>query len=276
MSFDAAAIQKLGWRQGSVLGPELAREARARAPAGIAPDEKDWLIVTSHHCDVVNSRLEKEPFVEVLRAVVAAKADGQIAAGRNPRQLQLLIADGATSVILSCRVHEKWALPRELLETEAPARALPEKEGRLIAEWLAKRYIRSAFPSAFDARWRERMKEWTRLLEKHTASIQGVYLQLDTLKEVAEEVPYHCDLIIAVPARLRNEPNWASVREAIDSAVEGFWNQFQPRILCEGVQVQGTDELTLASLDGYQRFDADWVSFADETETIPSTVDMGL
>ena len=38
--------------------------------------------------------------------------------------------------------------------------------------------------------------------------------------------------------------------------------------------VLGTNELTLAALDGYQRFDADWVSFSDETEAISMARDL--
>ena len=36
----------------------------------------------------------------------------------------------------------------------------------------------------------------------------------------------------------------------------------------------GTDEITLADIESYQRFDADWVSFEDDTPTIPTTADM--
>ena len=36
----------------------------------------------------------------------------------------------------------------------------------------------------------------------------------------------------------------------------------------------GTDEITLADIEPYQRFDSDWVSFEDDTSTTPATVDM--
>ena len=37
-----------------------------------------------------------------------------------------------------------------------------------VAEWLAKRYIRAAFPTAFDLRWRAKLKDWQKLLKKHS------------------------------------------------------------------------------------------------------------
>lgn len=71
--FDPDAIAKLGWRQGAVLGPALAQAARVRAPSGIGVAETDWLIVASRDCDLVNYSLEKEPVVEVLRAVIVER-----------------------------------------------------------------------------------------------------------------------------------------------------------------------------------------------------------
>ena len=189
-TFDADAIEKHGWRQGAVLGPALLRVARERAPSGLTIADDNWLIVTSHDCDVVNDRLEKEPTVEVLRgeAVSRRTPDKQQVWGRNPRVLQLEVDDGiGATVVLSVKVHERWTLPREVLSTEPPARVLGDKERRLIAEWLAKRYIRAAFPTAFDGRWRAKLREWTSLLEKHSRWVQGVYLRLSTLRELDEQ-----------------------------------------------------------------------------------------
>jgi hypothetical protein len=161
-AFDASAIEQHGWRQGAVLGVSLAADVRKLAPNGIAFADSDWLIVTSHDCDVLNGKLEKEPTVEVLRAAVVQqkKPDKQQVWGRNPREMQLAVSDGAGGeVVLAVKVHERWSMPRELLALEAPRCVLDGKPRRLIAEWLAKRYIRAAFPTAFDARWRSKMRD---------------------------------------------------------------------------------------------------------------------
>ena len=60
----------------------------------------------------------------------------------------------------------------------------------------------------------------------------------------------------------------------LEREVEGFWNQFKPGIECIEVDLLGTDEITLARLASYQRFDSDWVSFDDDTGTTPHAVDM--
>lgn len=276
-AFDASAIEQHGWRQGAVLGANLAAEARELAPSGIVFTESDWLIVTSHDCDVVNGRLEKEPIVEVLRAAVVEqkKPDRQQVWGRNPREMQLAVDDGGGGqVVLSVKVHERWSMPRELLASEAPHRVLDDKTRRLIAEWLAKRYIRAAFPTAFDARWRSKMKDWTGLLEAQSQWVQGIYLRLDTQAELGDDEPYQLHLIVAAPAASTKDPGWAKKKPELESLVETFWKQFGPGIECVGVEVIATSALTLADIEKYQRFDADWVSFADDSPATPHVADM--
>lgn len=276
-AFDASVIEKHGWRQGAVLSSKLAVEAQKHAPSGLVVAETDWLIVTSHDCDVVNWSIEKEPTIEVLRAAVSQqkKPDKQQVWGRNPREMQLAADDGAGgAVVLVVKVHQRWSMPRELLTSEAPSRVLDEKTRRLIAEWLAKRYIRAAFPSAFDDRWRSKMKEWTGLLESQSAWVQGIYLRLNTQDELADDKPYKVHLIVASPSGATKDPAWPKKKSELESVVEKFWKQFGPGIDCVGVEVHATNKLTLADIEPYQRFDADWLSFADDSPATPAIVDM--
>ncbi len=274
--FDSDAIAKLGWRQGAILGPELRALATGHAPTTITVDDADWLLVTSHDCDIVNFSIDKEPVVEILRSRVsgAKTVDKQRAWGRNPRTLQLAVGEGEDAKVLSCTVHDRWTIPRDLLLEEGPNGCLPDKERRLIAEWLAKRYIRAAFPTAFDKRWRSKLRDWQKLLKRHSEWLQGVYLRLSTLDELAEATPYKCHLILAVPHAKRGGDGGAQKREQLGQEIKAFWDQFIPGIDCAGVELLGTDEITLADIEPYQRFDADWVSFSDDTPATPPTVDM--
>ena len=274
--FDSEEIAKRGWRQGAILGGGLAKLAGEHAPRKAAVDSADRLVLTSHDCDILNVSVDKEPVVEVLRMRVApaGKVNRRQSWGRNPRTLQLAIEVHDQPVVLSCVAHDRWTIPRALLMRESPAQCLPDKERRLVAEWLAKRYIRAAFPTAFDQRWRSKQKDWQKLLTKHSEWMQGVYLRLSTLDELPANAPYQCHLILAVPHSKRRQADWAGKRTEIEEEVKAFWDQFEPDIDCDGVEVLGTDELTLADIEPYQRFDADWVSFEDETSTTPPVVDM--
>ena len=273
--FDSDKIANLGWRQGAILGGPLAKLAGEYAPRKLAVGSADLLVLTSHDCDIVNFSIDKEPVVEVLRmrAATAGKVDRQQSWGRNPRTLQLVIEACEAPVVLSCVAHDRWTIPRVLLLGESPARCLPDQERRLVAEWLAKRYIRAAFPMVFDQRWRSKQRDWQGLLKKYSEWMQGVYLRLSTLDELPANAPYQCHLILAVPYLKRGVAGWATKRTAIEEGVQAFWDQFKPGIECAGVEVLGTDEITLADIEPYQRFDADWVSFEDETSTTPTVVD---
>jgi len=275
-AFDSKEIEKLGWRQGAILAGEVAKAAIENAPPRIEIIESDWLILSSHDCDICNFSLTKEPVVEIIRARVtdSKTPDKQHAWGRNPRSIHFEGANAGQSVVLTCNVHDRWTVPREKLVLASPCsdRVLDGQVCRIIAEWLAKRYIRAAFPSNFDARWRgERSKNlpiWTKLLESFNQWIQGVYLRLNTMGELSDpDTPYRCHLMVAVPEKLKSEKEWPTKREEIERQLLGFWNQFEPGVICDGVEVLGTDEITLADISVYQRFDADWLSFSEDDES---------
>ena len=141
------------------------------------PGDRDQLLVTSHDCDVLNASIAKEPLVEVLRARVLDDATGRrnpFSAGRNPRTLRLSeVSVQGEDIALGLVVQDRWEIPRELLMEEGPVDRLPPREGRLVAEWLAKRYIRSAFPTEFDRRWSVRTRGWRKLLKRHSEWMQG-------------------------------------------------------------------------------------------------------
>lgn len=274
---DAAAIAKIkqhGWQQGSVLGRCLAARARDAAPGGVSCSEADWFVVISHDCDILNKKRENEPVVEILRAEVQSLDPGvktnrsQTLWGRNPRKLTVEEVDEATRFALTFKAHERWPLDRMLLATEPPLRRMSSSSPRLIAEWLAKRYIRSAFPTAFDERWHDKMKDWVELLRRHQAAILGIYLQLSTHDELPDDQPYHCDLVVAAHKARVGLPGWATEKAQLENEIEQFWKQCDG-IECDGVDVLGPDELTLETIQKYQRFDADWVSRADDSDSIP-------
>ena len=271
----AEEIARLGWRQGSVLGHLLVREARGHAPGRINIDESDRLIVTSHDCDIVNPSIKKEPVVEVLRAAVShTPPDSHLQGGRNPRSLHFTMRAEGRQINLSCNIHERWTIPRQLLANESPLSGLTGKSLRTLVEWLARRYIRAAFPNAFDRRWKTKVKEWEALLRRNSQWIQGVFLRLDTLAELPDGQPYRCHLFVAVPGTMRMGPGWVVEKGRLEVDVSGFWQQFGSGIVCDDVEVLGTDELTLADIEQHQRFDADWVSFDDDSPSTPAIVDM--
>ena len=267
----------LGWRQGSILDRKAETRAWEHAPSRLTRSDRCRLMVTSHDCDILNPAIAKEPLVEVLRASIVpdCHAGGMTSSGRNPRALRLpRVTVEGIDIALDFSVHDRWPIPRELLMAERPAGFLSERDRRLVAEWLAKRYIRAAFPAEFDSRWRNRSKAWRKLLAIHSARIQGVYLRLDSHEELPADIPYRCSVLVALPHEERNRPGWSQDKEELERAFEQFWDQFQPGIVCIAIDVQPTDRITLADLERHQRFDADWISFEDDTPVVPLSSDI--
>ncbi len=263
--FDENEVAELGWRQGAILDQKLAELAWRQAPKRIEKSDRGWLLVTSHDCDLLNPSLAKEPVVELMHAtVVSSHGDSRLMAGRNPRELTISAVEiKGKPVDLSLVVHDRWLVPRELLMEEPPIAFLSPDTCRLVAEWLAKRYIRAAFPTAFDIRWRQKFKAWRKLLKKHSFWLQGVYLDLKPLRELPDDEPYRCKLLLAVPSKQTNHAEWPDAMSRLEREFEDFWSQFSPRIELEDIYVWPTDRITLADIERYQRFDADWISFED-------------
>lgn len=282
--FSAERVVDLGWRQGAILGDALGAKATAHWERLFGSDfplspGTVW-IVASHDCDVANWSLDTEPWVELLAACVIPETDQRMLRGRHPRILQLQHAskffedDGADEAHLKCCVNHRVHVSRAWLMQEAPQGQLGYEHVETMRRWLAKRYIRSAFPSTFDRRWcaKKGKKRWEKILKRHSSSIQDVYLSLNTPEELENDHDYVCDLVVCVPEEAMNEPEWASRREKIAVEIEDFWNA-PDGIACGEVEILPLDSITLADLHNYQRFDADWISDADDSpQTPPATL----
>ena len=274
--FDYRAVASMGWRQGAILGQNLASLAWEQAPEWIEQCDLSRILVTTHDCDILNGSISKEPIVELLRARMADYGGPRRLrlSGRNPRALMLpRVSVRGHETALEMAVHDRWTIPRKFLMDERPAGFLEPKDRRLVAEWLAKRYIRSAFPTAFDHRWRRRSKKWRKLLAEYASWIQGVYIRLNTQRELTDDEPYRCSLLLAVPHGKAIGSNWIEIKDEIERAIGRFWSQLSPAIECVDCRVVPTNRITLADIETHQRFDADWVSFEDDSAVTPLIAD---
>lgn len=138
----AQQIRLKGWIQGSVL--PMTR--------GLDAPDSSWggYVVISQTCDVVHHDFQQEPHVELLPLHVADNHEGNRLYGKNPRVLQVDLDE--TRVEMFAR--ERFFLDRKRLaklDTD-PKRKLEDPVLRMVCHWLAKRYIRPAFPDAFNER----------------------------------------------------------------------------------------------------------------------------
>ncbi len=150
-------LDEKGWRAGAVIPhdcvpvllPHLTRYSQ-EAPTF---EPRDWLVVRSQTCDVVQPELEKEPLVEVLRCRPVEELRPDFQGRKSTRRLDFR-ANKDTHANVSLTAHataDRYVIPRELLLVLSPdkTRQLSEKAVINLQEWYALRYSRPAWPDTF-------------------------------------------------------------------------------------------------------------------------------
>lgn len=249
---DAEQIKRVGWSQGSIVGAEL---AQTLAQGSNAEPARVW-VIASPDCDVVHASFEVDPQVELVAAVAAAKPpDGQLSHGRNPRVLQLPDSEGR----LEFRIAHRLAIERTLLARHAPTRTLDDAAIRMLARWVAKRYVRQAFPDAFNERIRPATRKIDRALKRHGVDASGIFVALNDWGELQEQDAYRAVISVVFPDAVgldeAREAKLAQLAAALRTALDA----------CDGIEVAdarhlGESEVTLHDLHTFKRWEFDFRS----------------
>jgi hypothetical protein len=220
-------------------------------------------IVISHDCDLTNDSFEKEPQVELLAVRPATKQALRLQ-GRDPRCLQIPIEGAPDGSLLEARAHDRFFVDRQVLLGHSPhlGKRLGDHSRRRLADWLAKRYSRVAFPDEFNRRLQPAQEEIKKLFRQHGDPISELFLTLvDT--DLPEEEPYGV-LVWAVmrEADYRQDPPRAAAQGCFDRLLL-LLNS------CKGIsadgQLRSDADLTLYEIRSARRWDAwDWLSPADD------------
>ena len=260
---DAGEIGRSGWRQGSVVRDDLA--AKLRAESLLPPDipEGAVFVVISHGCDLTNDSFEKEPQIELLVVRPATKQALRLQ-GRDPRCLQIPIEGAPDGSLLEARAHGRFFLDRQVLLGHSPhaEMRLGDQSRRRLADWLAKRYSRAAFPDEFNRRLQPAQEEIKKLFRQQGDPISELFLTLEDT-ELPEEETYGV-LVWAVmrEADYRRDPVRAEAQGSFDRLL-ALLNG------CKGISADGElrsdADLTLHEIRAAKRWDAwDWLSPAED------------
>lgn len=176
---DATDILPNGWRQGSIAPQDLADALRQDQQLEIQGDS--LLLVASHDCDVTNASFEVEPDVEFLIARPVGARNGTFTRGKNPRRLHLEVVtpDGPRPFEVACGDRVRTSRRRLIGLRPLDGHGLRPQDRRLLAQWLARRYDRAAFPSAFDARWKPVRDKIRRLLQRTGQFVDHVFITVE-------------------------------------------------------------------------------------------------
>ncbi|MFN8519582.1 MAG: hypothetical protein U0667_09420 [Chloroflexota bacterium] len=182
-------LRARGWRQGSIPPQDLAVElCRLTALAPLATD--DHLVVISHDCDICHPDIAKEPDAELIVVRrLPARPSGDWTFMRSPRVLEFEAQVGGQSQSFRVAASERLVVPRTRLVGVDPAAHLETQPPDLLVAWLTNRYIRRAFPDAFNDRLRAKRKDIERPLKGSGEHLHSIYLLIDD-DELSPDVSY--------------------------------------------------------------------------------------
>lgn len=256
-------MEELGWRQGSIVNQQDVRTILSFSD--ISYSEEIILIVASGSCDVANL---SDPCIEFSIAKKIDSYNSTFGFNKNPRKLNLKI-----DVLLSEKEmvqeavellgHEKI----QISKAEIPEGIIPDpnriilvEELRYYVDWLAGRYKRPAFPTAFDRRldgaWVK--KKRLKAADKVNDLVLGVYAKVYPEKELLDHENYFVNMFVMVKPDL-NEAQKLTVQSLIDSYKEAFTEAKMD--LDSNIPMITEDKISVQRFKEYQRFNMDELSY---------------
>lgn len=223
------------------------------------------MVVLMQDCDLVHPSYEVEPNVEIMVGALIARADNGLRHGRNPRRLHLDFQRSGVPAVLAFSIHDRIIVPRSVLEDHAPHNSirLARDERRLLCEWVAKRYVRAAFPDAFNERARAAHQKIEKELKRNGEHVTGLFLMIDPDQECATGQDYR--IVLRVTSRSeavadeKTELILVRLAKTIADALGSCAG-----IVVEDHQPVSEAEFTLEDLRFFKRWDWDYRSYSGE------------
>lgn len=269
-------IADRGWRQGSVLRCDDHRLLGARYCEG-RPEADVIGLVVSQSCDLTHESLEGEPFAEILIGFraddeAALKLRGNRSAGKHPRCLHMPIRQGHDEVWFAFL---PW--DRVLVDRAALADCIPHDEWvvlqadlDVLANWLAQRYVRAAFPDDFNTLLDATRSKQKKLHVRLSPDVSGLYARLNPDRDLLEGERYVLDLLALVPEFRRDE--LSSVSKSVQALIDS--------IRATGIDVRGNvrmeDEVSYGLVRSFRRFPLEHLSLrGDPPDPMPLELSAG-
>jgi hypothetical protein len=230
-----------GWCTGAVVAPGMvpAIAGHLSRPGGapVQVADADWLVVVSQTCDVLATKLEAEPLVEILHCRPIPKLRKGTKELRSTRTLDFK-PNRETHGDLCLSAHaivDRYEVPREFLRNNAPdaARRLSDVATARVLAWYALRYGRPIWPDEFVNRISGSKGELETALEPLKDDIAEVRVGIvENDDELDEGDDYHVAVFFVVDEGVWD--NDVEGREAIHAAFAKFTAELNG---CKGVAV---------------------------------------
>ena len=261
-----STIRQKAWRQGSVVtaGANLTMFLGPKA-VELEKEVTHWVLL-SHDCDIHHHDFANEPNVEVIGSKIVTTPDGKLSHGKNPRRLQI-------------RVHEQWVefhagsrmfIERRHLVDLTPDRTLTfsVENVQFLSTWIARRYVRTAFPDSFNDRIQVQGKNINKLISKEGGAICTLYVLLSDDAELPDGKAYRIDVVAAMRDEDHNHPE---KRVAVENTLEKLCGLLNA---CGGIktdksEVRAERDISLSDVRFLRRLEFDYMS-RSESDAPPS------
>lgn len=236
--------------------------AESACPRRVAADTEMGVVI-SHDCDLARG-VAKEPWVEVIIVQpTTGRLQGDQTRMKNPRALDFSgRLDGAP---VTCRAlaADRIVIPKGHFAGRTPAQFLDTNPSGLLASWIARRYIREAFPNEFETRWRPARKAIRDHLQATGTHLDGIFLRLDE-RELGPDESY---VVVARGSMLSEDHLDSTKRTLAQQALDGAMALLTQ---CDGIDVEESillseADLSLDDIRLLKRWDSlDDISFSED------------
>lgn len=262
-------IKQRGWRQWSCLRNEDVPSALKGTPleasrSAIADDAR--LLVVSQSCDLVHPSYDAEPVAEcyVCEPLVQhAEPDGNLTAGKSPRELHVLFTLDGKERWHRIRSNGRVLAPRHRLAgiDPDPSILVTDSAIRILQRWVINRAVRTAFPDAFNNRTRKALVKLESRLKRGGVHLLGLYVNLSSWYELPDNQIYEIDFVGLVHERLEWEQ-----RKAIGKMLGEIASAYDQ---AEGItvgdyRVQDEEEAPMSLQRTHRLFPLDYLSLRDK------------
>ncbi len=261
MSSIREQLLSLGWRQGSIIEASAVKHEVLTVHA-----KADAFLVLNQTCDLVNECWEKEPVAELLPLVRIDNADAALLNGRNPRKIHFeIIVDGVACQVEAFAPGIVTYERKLLLEAEpSPRWNMDTAELKSLLAWRAARYLRTAFPDAFESRLEPIFKRFKKQIERVHEHVLSLHIRVDPFEQLNDGDPYELDLLLVIR---RSSHDDKKTRDELITTAEKLEKLINSAggFVCTSCKVRSPHEVTLEEIDGYLRWERhDYLSFGED------------
>lgn len=254
-----------GWRQGVCIAVEQFPQAQQDALLSKGMNKNDIMVVINQDCDVVCDCLDKEPVIELMRAVPCTEPNRAHFNAKNARHLVVPAPKFLGEPFLSLSINDRAILMRDFVETH-DVTEVPRIDGDdlyKLKTWLGARYNRASFPDELIARIKPGLDRMESRLGRMAGDeyvskyVQGIYMHVEPDDEVAEGDAYNLYCFALVHPDITKEA-YEKTEQAMDDLVKNI----DPSVIVQTQDslVRQTTEITVEEIMRYKRYYFDFIS----------------